>query len=278
MPLKRILLAVCLLFILTFNFVSFSATESETYYNNCLKRAAATYVVVRGINSIISVAQETEISASPGGMGLTIAVGQFLDPLNDIIERFSVVILLAATSLGIQKLLLVLTTTAPLRYLVLISVFGFYLLVLFNKHLPKVGFNIIAKIFLFIIVLRFTIPLISLADHLISEHFINDLISLKTEQLQMAHAQIGQVDFSDEGSFYAKAKQSLNFPQKIDEMEEFLSKSLDNIFDLITLFISQTIVLPLLFLYLITVMTKHLFGYDLKELLPDETENRRKEN
>ncbi|MDH4319434.1 MAG: hypothetical protein OEV64_13660 [Desulfobulbaceae bacterium] len=277
MPIKRIFLAICLLFILTFNFVTLTGTESENYYNNGLKRAAATYVVIRGINSIISVAQETEISAAPGGMGLTIAVGQFLDPLNDIVERFSVVILLAATSLGIQKLLLVLSATAPIRYLVLISVFGFYLLVLFNRHIPRTVFNMTSKVFLFIIVLRFTLPLISLADHFISIHFINDLIAEKTSQLQTAREQIGQMEISEEQSFYAKAKQSLNFPKKIDEMEELLSKSLDNIFDLITLFISQTIVLPLVFLYLISSTIKHLFGYDFGLLLPSRGERQRDE-
>ncbi|MDH3347859.1 MAG: hypothetical protein OEM02_07145 [Desulfobulbaceae bacterium] len=275
MSIKRFSLAICLLFILTFNFVSLTSIESKQYYNEGLKRAAATYVVVRGINSILSVAQETEISASPGGMGLTIAVGQFLDPLNDLIERFSVVILMATTSLGIQKLLLTLTATPAIRYLVLISVFCLYLLILCKNYIDRNTFNILSKIFLFTIVLRFVLPTISFTGHTISKYYIDDLITQKTNELQTAHDQIGQMNVSNEQSFYARAKQSLNFPEKIDEMEDLLSKSLDNIFDLITLFISQTIILPLAFLYLITIAIKHLFSYDFSIFINEQKKVKR---
>ena len=83
------------------------------------------------------------------------------------------------------------------------------------------------------------------------------------------------MNVSNEQSFYARAKQSLNFPEKINEMEDLLSKSLDNIFDLITLFISQTIILPLAFLYLITIAIKHLFSYDFSIFLREEKRSSR---
>ena len=54
-----------------------------------LKRALATYAVARGLNGVISVAQGTEIAIAPVGVGLTFTAGQILDPLNDLVERFS---------------------------------------------------------------------------------------------------------------------------------------------------------------------------------------------
>ena len=53
-----------------------------------------------------SVIQDTEIAFSPAGVGVTLAVGEILDPINDLIERFSFVMLVSTASLGIQKILL----------------------------------------------------------------------------------------------------------------------------------------------------------------------------
>ena len=60
-----------------------------------LKRALATYAIARGLNGVISVAQGTEIAIQPVGVGLTISAGEILDPLNDLVEHFSWLVLVA---------------------------------------------------------------------------------------------------------------------------------------------------------------------------------------
>ena len=68
-------------------------------------RALATYAIARGLNGVISVAQGTEIAVQPVGVGMTITIGEILDPLNDLVERFSWLALVASASLGTQALL-----------------------------------------------------------------------------------------------------------------------------------------------------------------------------
>lgn len=70
-----------------------------------LARALATYAVARTINGVISVVQETGVSAQPGGVGMTFAPAQFLDPLNDLVEQVSTVMLAVCVSFAVQLML-----------------------------------------------------------------------------------------------------------------------------------------------------------------------------
>src|SRR3954470_7217367 len=70
-----------------------------------LKRALISFAAARTLNALISVAQGTEVSAQPFGVGVTLTPGQLLDPLNDLVEQFSVLMLGASIAFGIQKVL-----------------------------------------------------------------------------------------------------------------------------------------------------------------------------
>ena len=86
-------------------------------------RALATFAIARAINGVISVIQETQIGFSVG-VSTTVAPGQLLDPLNDLIERFSTAALIAATALWAMRLLgdLLFTPWVPLALLGLLLV------------------------------------------------------------------------------------------------------------------------------------------------------------
>ncbi|MEQ3696078.1 MAG: hypothetical protein ABNH02_03825 [Pseudomonadales bacterium] len=67
------------------------------------------FATAKLINGAISVVQSVSVSVSVFA-GLAIQPGEFLDPLNDLIESFSWMSLLALASLGMQKLLLLITS------------------------------------------------------------------------------------------------------------------------------------------------------------------------
>jgi hypothetical protein len=79
-------------------------SASEDRLDEAAGRAIAAFAVARTINAVVSVIQETEIGVSLG-INTTLAPGQILDPLNDLIERFSLAALTAATLLWSLKLL-----------------------------------------------------------------------------------------------------------------------------------------------------------------------------
>ena len=86
----------------TFSFDSFG----ERYTEEGLTRSLAAFGIAKGLNGLISVVQGTEIAVEPIGVGVILTPGQILDPVNDLIERFSWVMLISTASLGIQAILL----------------------------------------------------------------------------------------------------------------------------------------------------------------------------
>ncbi len=71
-----------------------------------LKRSLVSFASARALNAVISVVQGTEVVVHPLGVGITLALGQVLDPINDLVEQFSSVMLMASVAFGVQKLLL----------------------------------------------------------------------------------------------------------------------------------------------------------------------------
>src|SRR5688572_8008496 len=76
-------------------------TYAEEQVEAALQRALVAFAIARGLNMVISVAQGTEIAIQPAGVGVKLAPGELLDPVNDLIEQFSTVMLFAAASLGL---------------------------------------------------------------------------------------------------------------------------------------------------------------------------------
>ena len=86
----------------TFSFDTFG----EKYTEEGFTRSLAAFGIAKGLNGLISVVQGTEVAIEPVGVGVILTPGQILDPVNDLIERFSWVMLICTTSLGIQSILL----------------------------------------------------------------------------------------------------------------------------------------------------------------------------
>ena len=91
--------------------------RATTYVETTMARAAYTFAIVRGLNGMISVIQGTEIAVSPAGIGLNLSVGEVLDPINDLAERFSWIMLASTASLGVQRILMEMGDWLGLRVL-----------------------------------------------------------------------------------------------------------------------------------------------------------------
>ena len=55
--------------------------HGEQYTDQALKRSLVAFAVARGLNGLISVAQEAEIAMQPAGVGLTLSPGEILDQI-----------------------------------------------------------------------------------------------------------------------------------------------------------------------------------------------------
>ncbi|MGD8733359.1 MAG: hypothetical protein PVI08_02660, partial [Gammaproteobacteria bacterium] len=79
--------------------------SADQTLDTSLSRAFITFATARGLNAAVSAVQGTEVSLGVGASA-TLSVGEVLDPVNDLVEQFADLMLLATVSLGIQQVLL----------------------------------------------------------------------------------------------------------------------------------------------------------------------------
>lgn len=82
--------------------------ETEAWVGHSVRSVAASYVAVRGVNAMVSVVKESHLDLEPAGVGVSIAAGQVLDPLDDLTERLADVLVHTLAVLGAYQ------TFAPL--------------------------------------------------------------------------------------------------------------------------------------------------------------------
>ncbi len=80
--------------------------RASVYFLEISQKAVVSYAMVRGANAAVSVVQNSELLFSPTGLGMSLAIGQVLDPLDDMLERTSDVLVMALVSIGVQRAVL----------------------------------------------------------------------------------------------------------------------------------------------------------------------------
>lgn len=252
---------------------------AESYTEHGLNRALVTFAVSRSLNGVISVVQGTEVAVSPAGIGLNFAPGQILDPINDLIERFSWIVLASGTSLGIQRLLLEITGSAGVTWLLSILL----LMMIVSLWLPKgvkekqAGIiSLLGKALLFIVFLRFSIPVIAIANEALYLNFSEQ----KYEQAQVtlegsvatlqnindgpsASAVAPEKSISEDSGFisqveawFDRSDKSFDFEEQIEALKSEAENISQQVINMIVVFVVQTFILPLFFLWLMVRVAK----------------------
>jgi len=231
----------------------------RAHVDTAFKRALAAAAIARGLNGVISVAQGTELGIQPAGVGVNFSPGEILDPINDLVERFSWIMLLASSSLGVQKILLEMSEWQGLLFAVALVA-----LLLIASHFFSNSARakaVLGRLFLLLLLLRFMMPLIALANDFVYRTFLESNYIESSAALRSAQQAIGEIN--SEVSSDAKAPESVveravvfykNFVDKIDLEKRYDRYRLaagevgENTINMIVVFIMQTLVFPLLFL------------------------------
>lgn len=231
----------------------------KEHVDAAFKRALAAAAIARGLNGVISVAQGTELGIQPAGIGVSFSPGEILDPVNDLIERFSWIMLLATSSLGVQKVLLQMSAWHGLLIvLVLVAVLlmGSHLF-LKNERVKAV----LARLFLFVLVLRFMMPLIAIANEMVYRTFLQTDYVESSAELQSASDAIGEINdesaadtnlpsgFLERASdIYKQFVNKVDLERRYERYRAAAGSVGESTVDMIVVFIMQTLVFPLVFL------------------------------
>ncbi|MCB1636050.1 MAG: hypothetical protein KDI51_15790 [Xanthomonadales bacterium] len=134
-----------------------------------LERALISFASARALNGLISVLQGTELSMQPLGVGLTLTVGQALDPVNDLVEQFSTLMLYASVAFGIQKALMAIGGNWVMSLIVSMTAVLWAGLYLRQQAPPWLSRALLAML-----LIRFAIPAVTLGTDFLYQRLLAD--------------------------------------------------------------------------------------------------------
>ena len=223
------------------------------------KSALAIAALARTFNGVISVAQGTEVAVQPIGIGVTLTVGELLDPLNDLVERFSLLALVASVSLGLQITLGQILATTWLSGILTGAVVVYVALLWWwpNGRSVQAVMRIVATL----IFARFLVASAVLLTHWIDTAFLAERQTQAVEQITKTTENIenlqrdqradtlGQEESSLlEGidNFLQSSRQTLDIEAQLRDLVARIETSVEEMINLIVVFALQTVLLPLL--------------------------------
>jgi hypothetical protein len=235
-------------------------TTTDAFFREAITKAGVAYATCRAINASVSIVKDSNLQLEPAGVGLSLAIGQALDPIDDMTERLSDVLVTAITSLGVQKLAYEISVSiAP----PILSIFLFVLSILswFENDRLKSFQITIMRFALLIVIARFCLPISSAANEFVDKNFFADQISDASKELSLGFADLDKLkDFSfpetegvletiENSTSFLKRK-SIEFNNALVTTVSNMGNIIENLLKLtflyVGIFLIQVIILPLL--------------------------------
>ncbi len=256
--------------------------RGSQYFSETLKRAVYAFAIARAINGVISVVQDTKLAVTPAGFGVALGVGEILDPINDLIERFSWIMLISTTSLGIQKIFMEVGIWFGFKILLTFSMvvclMGIWLPPFSRVNLMSLGY----KMVLVSIVIRFCIPAVAIVSDEIYDLFLREKYLKSTESLEEIKRELKNPNLLEQDTenrpgesgfwdglirMYKDAKETANIRQRLALLKDAVSHCVTYTINLIIVFVLQTIVIPVLVLWGLIRFTGYLLGSNISNVL-----------
>ncbi|HYC37849.1 MAG TPA: hypothetical protein VEC19_15580 [Usitatibacter sp.] len=266
--LRRAFVAIALAVLLPLAWLGSLDNLAREHVEAGLKRALVTFATARLANAVISVLQETSVAISPMGVGVTTMPGQALDPLNDVIEQFSTLMLVASVSLGAQLVLINVGGLAAVSSVLTLVMLSW---AWFAWRREAVAPRWLARALVIVLFARFAVPVAAVGSEAIfritmSHQYAeaqgqvqatSDLIARSAPPPESAQARPeGRIERLERWFSERKRDLQVNFAELKDRAEN----AIRHIVTLMALFVVQTILLPIAFLWL----AYRIFGATLR--------------
>lgn len=273
-PRKKWLISTLLVLIVVLALTPAVNQKATTDYELLFERAFVTFALARTLNGVISAVQGTEIALQPAGVGITLTPGEILDPVNDLVERFSWIMLGATISLGIQNVLLEVSAWWVITALLV----GLAAWLLWRLWLPvqppAASRNVIRHIFVILVFIRFAVPVMLIANDLLYQQFLEPRYEVSTEVITKAGKDLEQLRaettpdhqeqqdssvFDSISNVWANTVESMDLTGRFDQMQARAGEVTEHLIQLSVVFILQTGLLPIGFLWVFLQIFKFLF-------------------
>lgn len=255
-----------------FNMIDSSA---EQVIDDNMKRATAAFAIARGINGIISIIQESQLHIEPGGLGISVAAGEILDPVNDLIERFSWIMLLSLISLGIMKTLIQISSWLSVDIFLSFGLFFILLGMFLKRNKREILFSISKKALLGAIIIRFAVPVVAHLNQKVYYSVLEREYNVTATELEHSNKKLKKLNENMEETSNAKQntgwmgklkdateniEKIVNLETKISSIKKMAGNIADTLVRLSVVFLLNTVLLPIGFLWLFMKVARMLFG------------------
>lgn len=229
-----------------------------------LKRALISFATARVLNAVISVAQGTEVSFQPFGVGVNLTPGQVLDPVNDLVEQFSTLMLAASVAFGMQKVLISIGGHWLISLALTTAALGWTWLY-FRQQQPPAW---LSKMLVILLMLRFAIPVVTIGTDLLFQKFMAADYETSQQVIDTAPGRLATLNppapvaLENQGAL-EKMKEWLpktaDVKARFESLKQAAEQATEHIIKLIVIFLLQTLLIPLLLLWALYVAARGAF-------------------
>lgn len=273
-PINKWLLSVMLLLTAVLSLTPFMDQRASADYDELFQRAFVTFALARTINGVISVVQGTEVALQPAGVGVTLTPGQILDPVNDLIERFSWIMMGATISLGVQNVLLDISSWWLVQILFALLAAWMMIRIWYPGQDPQWQRTLLKRVFFLMLFIRFAVPMMLIANDMLYQQFLEQRYQQSTEVITVAGRELEQIKEEATAEESRDAEQSMldsitrawsntvdsiDLSGRLERMQAQAADVIEHLIQLSVVFVLQTALLPVAFLWFFSQVIKRMF-------------------
>ncbi len=224
---------------------------ASQYLDDALNTNLVVYASARTINAIISVISSVEVSLNFGA-GVALHPGEALDPLNDLIERFSGFLLYGLAALGLQQVILVATGSLIAKLLTSCALLGMFGAYVWRVRLP----GWLLRMLLLLILVRFVFVLQAGLSWGLDRVYFDEQQRQALDSLDLAKDQLQDLRDSykqsvENAGFISGAWQTAQAILGTDQQQSITDIAATAIVHLIVILLIRSLLMPLVFLWLV---------------------------
>lgn len=216
-----------------------------------LKRALVSFATARMLNAVISVAQGTDIAVTPVGVGVKLAPGQILRPVNDLVGQFAELMLVASVAFAAMKISIGICSFWGVSLLMSGAAIYWFLMRWRGSRPPSWLTNVL----LLLLMVRFAVPLVTVGSDAVFHKFLSNdytasqsAIDGNAEQLVSLSRSAGEPAAGNGVADRIKGWVSQGVDvvgARLEKLKQSASQVTEHIIKLIVVFLMQTLVVPL---------------------------------
>lgn len=265
----KIIVITVLLMMTVISWLSILDTSATKLTDEGFKRALVSFASARALNAAISAVQGTEVVVHLG-VGVTLAPGQLLDPVNDLVETFSNLMLAASVAFGMQKFLINIGSHWFISLLLTLTAIGWAWTYLRQQQ----HFVWLPKLLAILLMIRFAIPVITIGTDFLFKTYLNAEYTVNQQAISQAPSQVtmfkssnaAKVENSDwwemaknrVQAVVSEGNEIFDLEARFKKLEQLAENWTEHIVNLMVIFLLQTMIITVLLIWILYLMVKEV--------------------